>query len=199
MGLRKKKSVETEEMGVLDLIQQDTENSQQAIPQQAQLDKLGKAVLKAESIAANIVELEEDLKQAKKDLAYYITKIIPDIFDELGLKTIVLSDGAKVTVDSGFVASIKKENQPIAYKWLRENNHGDLIKHELTVKLTAGEDEFANDIKEDLNLLGATYSDKESVHYQTLKSFVNEQMENGTKIPEDIFGIHPIRTAKIKR
>jgi hypothetical protein len=69
----------------------------------------------------------------------------------------------------------------------------------VVIKLKKGEKELYDDLVSDLTLMGVDYGDKEYVHPMTLKAFVKEQMTNGSDIPQEAFGIFPIRITKLKR
>jgi predicted NACHT family NTPase len=72
---------------------------------------------------------------------------------------------------------------------LRDNNHGDLIKNTISVDFGRGEDNDAADLKQGLNDMGRSYTDKTGVHPQTLRAFVREQVESGQTLPLDLLGV----------
>jgi hypothetical protein len=167
-------------------------------PDTGRMKLLADAVQKLSKVQAQIAQAEQAmaaLKETEKTLA---TKTIPDMFDELGMKKFSLTNGTEVSVDTGFASNISSDHQLEAFAWLSANGHDGLIKHDLTVKLKRNEQELYDDIKKDLQILGADFNDKEYIHPQSLKAFVNEQMNNGSDIPQDVFGVYPIRVAKLK-
>jgi hypothetical protein len=147
---------------------------------------------------SEVDRLEEELKLANEALRYVSEVQIPDLFDELGLEEIKV-EGKKVTVTRGYAASITQETAPVAFKWLRDNGHGEIIKHTVAVELKKGEEESHEKLVKFLSESGQTYSDKEAVHPQTLKAFVTEQMKTpGVELPQDVFHVFPLRQTKIK-
>lgn len=146
-----------------------------------------------------VLDLEEELKEAKENLRRVSEKDLPDAMDEAGVEEFTLKDGRKVVVRKEYYANIPKAHQKVAFSWLRERGHDAIIKRDVTAKFGKGEDEKANKLvkllKEQFDDIG--FKDKESVHFQTLRAFVREQMEEGVDIPEDIFGIHVRNVAKI--
>lgn len=149
---------------------------------------------------ARVIELEEELKETKDKLRQISERDLPDAMDEAGVEDFTLKDGRKVTVKIEYYASIPKHQQPLAFSWLRERGHDGIIKRNVTAKFGKGQDALAQRIVELIreNAEGTPVDDKQSVHHQTLKAFVREQMEQGVDIPQDVFGIHIRNVARVK-
>ena len=81
---------------------------------------------------------------------------------------------------------------------MRENNHGDLIKNNLSVSFGKGEDADAVKLKESLEKQGLVVDQKQDVHWQTLRGFVKEQIEKNKTIPSETFGLYIANRTKIK-
>lgn len=141
--------------------------------------------------------LSTQLDQAKTRLMDITMERIPNLFDQLGLSEIKLSSGEAVSVKRSFAAHISQKNWDAAVKWLRDHGHEAIVKHDLNIKLKKGDEDQRRALIRQLDEQGLTYADKESVHPQTLKAFVTEQIESGADIPMDVFGVHPIRTTKV--
>lgn len=148
----------------------------------------------------SIIDQEEALKETKDQLRQVSERDLPDAMDEAGVEEFTLKDGRKVTVKVDYYASIPKAHQPAAFNWLRERGHDGIIKRNITAKFGKGQDSLAQRIATLIreNAEGIPVDDKQSVHFQTLRAFVREQMEQGVEIPEDIFGIHVRNVAKVK-
>lgn len=169
------------------------------LPDIEKMTVLTKHVEKAKWLKKEKERLEKLAADAGKELNEILSKTIPDIFDELGLKEFTMKDGSHVNVKQEFVANIIADNKEKAYDWLKKNGHGDIIKQEITVSLGKGNDELYEDVKQDLELLGVNYEDKEDVHWQTMKAFINEIMKQpDNKLPQEVFGVYPVRVTKIK-
>ena len=147
-------------------------------------------------LCAEQVAMEDEVKQlelqlkAKKDAVKKISQeIIPAKMQELGLESLTLKDGSAVEVKQLVQASISEANRETAYKWLRDNGHGDLIKNQVTVAFGRGEDNVAENFINDAKSLGLEPAQKMKVEPQTLKVFVREKLEEGVEIPEDVFSI----------
>ena len=95
-----------------------------------------------------------------------------------------------MSVSTYYSASIPKDKIDEALDWLRNNNHGDLIKNTVSIDYARGEDNAAEKMKQDLRTQGQSFTDKTGVHPQTLKAFVREQTESGKNLPLDLLGAH---------
>ena len=65
------------------------------------------------------------------------------MMQEMNISTLKLADGSSVEVKPVYGASIPKAKQEEAFKWLRDNDLGDLIKNEVTVAFGRNEDDKA--------------------------------------------------------
>jgi hypothetical protein len=137
----------------------------------------------------DIAKLEEQLK-AKKEEHRQVSQIdIPEAMAEIGLSEFKLDTGHKITVNPFYNCSIPKDRVDEAMDWLRDNNHGDLIKNTISVDFGRGEDNEAANLKQVINDKGHSYTDKTGVHPQTLRAFVREQVESGQTLPLDLLGV----------
>ncbi len=172
----------------------DTDN-EQAPP--ATLERLTALAARAKELEAEINADNAELARKQGDLDKILREYIPTIFTELGLEEYKLSDGAKITVKDDVKCSISEERKPIAHAWLRDHNFDGIIKTAVQAAFGKGEAQRAADACAILIEAGYDASVTDSVHPQTLKSFVREQLEAGNEIPIDTFGIFEFRIAKI--
>jgi phosphoglycerate-specific signal transduction histidine kinase len=185
------------ENDILSEMEQDAEVIQSAIPKVNKLEELSELVEKMLNLRKRIERFSERLETLTKDYEVINGVKIPDLFDELQMKKFTLMDGRTIAVDKAYVASITKDNANACFDWLKANGHDSIIKHELTIKFKKGETAEHNKLVELAKEEGVTYTDKDTVHPQTLKAFVNEQMENGTDFPQDLFKVFQVRKTKI--
>jgi len=164
-------------------------------------DQLEQIVTLAElqlDYVARLVELDEETREVKDRLRQVSERELPDAMDEAGVEGFTLKDGRKVSIKVEYYASIPKDKQPLAFSWLRERGHDGLIKRNVTAKFGKGEDGLAEAfVAWAREHYFVPIDDKQSVHHQTLKAFVREQMEDGIEIPQDVFGVHVRNVAKI--
>lgn len=185
--------------GLASMMADDSEEAEAIVPGEEKLGALTTAITKMAALELGIKKKSEELQLLSEEYNRLTRETIPDMFDEFGMSKFSLVNGVEIQVKREFVSSITEDKKPEAFGWLEKNGHSAIIKHDIVVKLKKGEQEIQQQIVEDLDLMGVTYDDKEYVHPQTLKAFVKEQMENGTDIPQEAFGIFPVRIAKITK
>lgn len=137
----------------------------------------------------SVSDLEEALKAKKEELRVVQEHDLPDALAEAGVSEIRLADGSRVKAEPFVTAHITKAKAEEAHAWLVDNGFGDIIKREVTAKFGKGDDNFIVAV-EALQAKGIDIDTKEAVHHMTLKAFAKEQMEQGTDIPVDLFGLY---------
>ena len=152
-------------------------------------------------IEDEIAELEERLKDKKSDADHISSKVIPELLAEQGLSEIKLADGSKVSVRKEFRATLPKDEvrRDAAYKWLRDQGLGDIIKNNVSVTFGKGEDDKAKQL---LNLAvenGFQPSQKSDVAWNTLTALFQERVESGLDMPSDVFSTWIKDKTKITR
>lgn len=152
--------------------------------------------LEIEEASAKLKTLNERHKRLREDA-------IPSIMQEMNIKRIVMSDGSEISIKNDWHAHISEANQPAAFQWLLDNNFGSLIKTNLIIQFPSGSE--GHEQAEALALacmdeeMGDSHEVKESIHPQTLKSFVRERFENDEAFPLQLFGAYPATVAQIKQ
>lgn len=157
------------------------------------------------TMCSTLLELERVAKAQEEALTELNARIriikeesIPMMMQELGLESISLTSGEKVTIFQEVYASIPASERERAYTWLVENNFGSIIKTSVEATFGKGEIENATAMIEQLQQLGFDAKLSRSVHASTLKAFLREQLANGTNIDLDMFGARPTWSTKIK-
>lgn len=158
-------------------------------------------------------EAEELLKKVKKELESISDMALPDLMEDLGITELKMAGGGVLTIDLKIRASLGRTKDPEkaerAIQWLIDNEHPHLIKHNLTIPLTAGQDELGEKLVEELDALNEklaeeneawsiSVEDKTDVNANTLAAFVRGELKEGRPVPEELFNIHRQRKAKIK-
>ena len=160
-----------------------------------------------------IEDLEKLLKEKKQNLTKLAEQDLPDLMQELNMKDFTLNNGAKVEIQdiaSGSIPSAtaimraKPEDraelelrQQQCFDWLRGNNAGDLIKSNVEVQFSKGEDEACNEFTKELRERNLFYRRAVGVHHGRLNSFIKEQLADGKDVPHDLFKIYVGRKAKL--
>ena len=153
--------------------------------------------------------------------------LIPNALREVGMTELKLRDGSKLTVEPSITASIPEFYWPQAEQWLIDHDKDGIIKNVVALAFDKGENEASIWFKELAQILVANedfrgkvqalldehkqeiedhiddplvaeVSAKKSVHPQTLKAFVREQMRQGVDVPDQLFGLYITNKAKIK-
>ena len=161
-------------------------------------------VSKLAHVAQRQLKEIEEAKAALKKLEAVHNKIIseslPDLMAEFNLTAFTLSDGSSISVVPTVGAHISKDHQEEAFSWLRENGFQDLIRSDVSMSFRKGEDGRRADFIELAESQGLAVSTKESVHTNTLKAFVKEEVViNGRNVPGDLFGVYTGQKAVIKQ
>jgi|TARA_R110000868_G_scaffold118_6_gene1222 hypothetical protein len=142
---------------------------------------------------------EAFLKTRKEEMQQLTDELLPAAMEELGMKSFVLEDGAKVEVRQLYGASIPVARKPEAFEWLREQGFDDIIKNSVTCIFGRGEDDKAHSFRDMATEQGFEPQQKEDVHASTLKAWVRERVEAGDDFPMDLFGAFIGQRAIIKK
>lgn len=143
-----------------------------------------------------IVQLEDQLKEKKEAARKLSEEDIPQFLAEKGLASITLDNGTEVKITEEVRPGVKVADRPYVYSWLRDNGYGDLIKSNVSVSFGMGEDSQAIKLKAAIQDLGMVGTEKEDVHYQTMKAFVTEQHKKGVSLPDE-FGVYVANKTKL--
>ena len=126
-------------------------------------------------------------------------EIIPTMMTEMSLSSLKLADGSSVEVKPVYGASIPVSRKEEAFKWLRDNGLGDLIKNEVTVAFGRNEDNKAIAYANLAQGQGYQPVQKLKVEPMTLKALVRERLEAGLEMPSDLFNMFTGNRTKITR
>ena len=154
------------------------------------LDSLSKLIQRQLDLDVEIENIEETLKEIKREREVLSSETIPSKMQELGIDETTMKDGSKVTVKEAFHCKIPLEKIDEAHDYLRNNDLGDIIKNKVATSFGTGEDNMAGDLVGYIESThGITPEVKESVHPSTLKATLKKRHEEGLTDPDDLFGI----------
>tara|TARA_R100001082_G_scaffold37593_1_gene19797 strand:- start:5786 stop:6379 length:594 start_codon:yes stop_codon:yes gene_type:complete len=188
----------------LSMIEEDSSTGSKLNLLDAELHTVAEFVNELASLDTKIELLDEELKTTKAIRHKVATEKLPALLMELGLTEMKMDDGSQLTMQQVVKGSIKVGDRPAAHDWLRENGHGDLVKHIVSVSFGAGEDEVAEATKALLsshlaeNTDGLQVEDKETVHNQTLNAWLKKQVESGEEEIPAFFNLFITQEAKLK-
>ena len=161
--------------------------------------KLSEQVVKLQKLEEEVVAKEEELKELKRKAELLSGEVIPTMMQEMNISTLKLADGSSVEVKPVYGASIPVAKKEEAFKWLRENGLGDLIKNEVTVAFGRNEDNKAIAYANLAQGQGYQPVQKLKVEPMTLKALVRERLEAGLEMPSDLFNMFTGNRTKITR
>ena len=145
-----------------------------------------------------IKQLEADLEHAKESLRQIQEYLLPEAMRAINMSEFKLLNGSKITIKDDVYASIRKEYIGQAVSWFDENGLGDIVKDKIAIDFGRGESESAKSLIAYCESQGFRANETLSVHPQTLKATIKEQMSRGVQFPEELFSIAPVRKAVIK-
>ena len=163
------------------------------------IQSLADQVEKLETLQTRLELQEENMKNTKKQLEHLSGEVIPTMMSEMGLSHLKLMDGSSVDVKPHYSATITVANREAAFKWLRDNGLGDIIKNEISVSFGRNEDNKAADYAALAQERGFQPTQKLKVEPMTLKALVRERIEAGKEMPTELFGVFSENKTTIKR
>jgi hypothetical protein len=171
----------------------------ESITQTNDAKALSDQVIKLRNLEDEIKIAEESLKQLKQQAETLSGEVIPTMMTEMNISTMKLADGSAIEVKPVYGASIPIEKKEEAFKWLRDNGLGDLIKNEVTVSFGRNEDNKAAQYAVLAQGQGYQPTQKLKVEPMTLKALVRERIEKGLDMPSDLFNVFAGNRTKITR
>ena len=161
--------------------------------------ELSDQVVNLRSLEEEIEEKEKELKELKRKSELLSGEVIPTMMQEMNISTLKLADGSAVEVKPIYGASIPKDKQEGAFKWLRDNGLGDLIKNQIIVAFGRNEDNKAMAYATLAQGQGYEPVQKLKVEPMTLKALVRERLESGKEMPTELFNVFAGNQTKITR
>jgi hypothetical protein len=161
----------------------------------AQLDTL---VMQLEQAEQDVTVAEAALKQAQERHRDICERQIPELMDEMGLVEFKNRNGLHVKIERKIRASIPAALRPAAYAWLENNGFGGMLKRTVSVAFNREEQDAARLLVGELEGKFAGVKEDCKVEPSTLSAFVREQLEQGSELPLELFGVFEQRIAKVK-
>ena len=182
-------------------ITDEFEADQEKIAERTDIESLSMHVDKLLELQKDIEASEEATKNLKKQYDNISSEVIPNILAEQGLQSLKLAYGSSLEVSKKYSCTLPKDpaKKEAAYKWLRDNGLGDIIKNEVAVTFGVGEDNKAEQL---LNLAadnGYEPQQKSKVEPMTLKALYRERVEAGLDMPSDVFHLFMKDETKLSR
>jgi hypothetical protein len=174
-------------------------DQEEVLTRTTEIKSLSDQVLRLRDLEAEVKAQEEKIKQTQKEISRISEDVIPTMLSEMGLSQLKLADGSSVDVKPFYTASISVANREKAYKWLRDNGLGDIIKNDVTVSFGRNEDNKAVDYANLAKSQGFEPTQKLKVEPMTLKALVRERIEAGKDLPMDTFNVYVGNRTKLTK
>lgn len=179
----------------------DFEQDKQDLVEKTDVQSLSVQVDKLLDLEEQIKRSEEHSKNLKTMYDKISSEVIPNILAEQGLASLKLADGTVLEVNKKYSCTLPKDPQKkeSAYKWLREQGLGDIIKNEVAVTFGRGEDNKAEQLLSLAASKGFEPQQKSKVEPMTLKALYRERVEAGLDMPPDLFHLFVKDETKLSR
>ena len=174
-------------------------DQEEVLTRTKEIRSLSDQVLRLRELEDEFKKEEESLKTKQKEIDRISQDVIPTMLSEMGLSSLKLADGSAVDVKPFYSASISVKNREAAYKWLRDNGLGDIIKNDVTVSFGRHEDNKAVEYANLAMSSGYQPTQKLKVEPMTLKALVRERIEAGKEMPMDTFNVFVGNRTKLTR
>jgi CRISPR/Cas system CMR-associated protein Cmr1 (group 7 of RAMP superfamily) len=152
------------------------------IPTEQKLSRLADLAFKQRELENRIEELQAEMKVLNEELGAVSQKDIPELMQEIGIKEFKLTNGLKVSVRPHFSGKVLGEG---LFDWMEANGFADIVKTELVIKSRRTDEDILQPVYELLTQIGIDFTDKDSIHYQTLGAWIKEQKTEGGKMPPE--------------
>ena len=148
-----------------------------------------------------IKSAEQHLKDLKAKADDIGSRVIPELLAEQGLTSLKLADGSSVSVKKEYRCTLPKDDskREQCYKWLRDNQLGDIIKNNIFVTFGKGEDNKAQQLLDLAVANGFDPQQKSDVSWNTLTALFRERIESGLDMPSEVFSTWIKDKTKITR
>lgn len=156
------------------------------------LERVRDHVRRARDTAMEIADKTAALNELKQRQYELLSKKLPDMFRELGISSLGLEAEGNNPAYSAVAAPYYRANisadwdderRAKAFKWLRDNDLGDLIKAEYSVEFGMKTEKQQRALVAALKKLGLDYHVGESVPWNTLTAVVRDMVEREQKMP----------------
>jgi hypothetical protein len=169
------------------------------------LKRLGQLAAKQGMLELEIEDLEEKLKELRKEHSEYADKLVPALMQEIGMDRVRTKGGLDVELVEHIRASVPQDNdkRERAFSYLHETGNDGIIKREITVRYGREDGKFADDLLAAMKDMGVadhgTIEHEWTIHNSTLVAFLKNELKEGKNVPMEAFGAFIQRQAKLRR
>ena len=164
---------------------------------EGETSKLSNLIRQSIDLNKQVNDAEQHLKDLQHRKRTVDEEDIPSLMEKLGVESLTV-DGNKVTIDKFVSARIPDDRKDEAFNFIRSIGEGDIIKNEIVVGFSMGQDNVAGAVVDDLRKQGLAPAQKTHIHPMTLRTWAKNRIDNSKTIDFDLFGIYVGNRAKIK-
>lgn len=177
-------------MDLTKLMAEDSARKEVHLPSDDELQTVGELANKQLMLEEKVAKAKQDLKDLEDQLTNVREVALPKALESYGLTSVTLLDKSRIIIKEQVHAGITEDNREAAFEWLEATDNDGIIKNEIKCPFGKGQDAEAKKLADLLASNGYSFTNSKSVHPQTLKAFVRQQLENGLPVPTDVFSIH---------
>ena len=169
------------------------------LPNDAELSSLARAGEDLFQAEQNVLNLEVQLKAAKKRRDAIANVTVPELLESIGIEQITMTGGREVSVKEYLSVSPLKDNRPLVLAELVKQGASALIKTTLSIPFARGQEDEVRRVNELLQREGLTTQVEIKVEPATLKKHVKDRLAAGDYVDQELFGVRTGSIAKFSK
>lgn len=189
-----------------DVFGEDAGKGQQEAPANITIETVAQKAARTTQLKRRINFLQELIDEMAGEIRVIEERELPEYMRLLRLASFKMDDGGVFEIKDVYVASVKVDDRPAAFQWLRDHNGDAIIKKQVVFDLGKVDSSLVKRFTEavqklaDKNKIEGQALFKEEVHHTTLRAFVTQELKAGNpnKMPLDLFGAQMFQRAQYK-
>lgn len=170
-------------------------------PEEDVLTRLRRMTMSMLQLDNEIEDAETVLKTLKERRNKFANELIPTLMRDSGIDKLRITTGVEVSLLKEIHCTLSEERKPAWMAYLTSTGNDGLLKRELTISYGRDKTTQFNALSEHLKEIGvhqdATVAQKETIHAQTLRAFLRQEVKTNPEVLE-IFGAYERQVAEVK-
>jgi len=150
------------------------------------------------SLHQQLTEQEHKVSVIKDRIRQIETEHLPAMMQSVGITGLDVEGGSRIELKDVVFGKIDEENKKAAFDWLIKNKHDGIIKNELKMNFSRGDNKEALRIAEMIRSQGIPVTQEQKVNPQTLNAFIREMVEADPQFPKDTFKVVELQKVVFK-
>lgn len=174
------------------------EEAEKPEPSSDKLEHLIRLAKQADAAQRLVDRLEVELKEAKGTLTRLVESEIPTFMDDLET-TEIRNSRAHIKIAEKVYSKFPKARANEAVAWLDDHGFAGMVKRLVTIAFNREEQKLARKLMADIKKRKTPLrvDEEQWVEPGTLTAWVKRQLEEGTDIPKELFGVYTRRVAEV--